>query len=672
MLNSLKFDVEFTTGKKISGDHKLLNGMSAITGSNEAGKSLRLEMIRYALFGQPALRAEAKTYKNLSVTLNFTVNGVTYEVTRHNRKALLSKGTEEIATGVTPVNNAIEKILGYDIEVFDVANACLQGQIEALTEKRPTERKQMVDRTIGLDGVDYVIDKVSADMTATRKAIETLEAKVIQKYEAPYKPEGYSEDIIESLISKRSDIQSRVNRKHYLNGLISGSACSQPVAGPSIDVPSESVDELYNQLGELDKQSFALQATKDSIANFHKASSQIKGCDVEAVKKFCTEDYAAKWQAYENWKAKEVSKPDFTQAELDFIREGFEQSSRCAALEIIECPSCHHEFDLHGKEIKTEFDFDAWAVAMEKTKVKSPRDIVAREAELHAYEQFIALPVQEKPDLDKTHNKFMLLPLIDMLEQMAKEGFDIDTATARVADFDNYYATSKKTINEKLASKKKFDEENAKYQLAVEKYAKYQALLKEHAEEMTALENVELEIATVNTQIEAFQKYETDMVKYEAFMEAQSEAVQAKDNLEMNLMVLTRVRKALVNLKPRVKTYLLPSLNHVASELIQQMTGGVRKKVVIDENFEIDIDDQPVKTLSGSGKAVANLAVRIALGMVLTNKVFSVFLADEIDAAMDDDRAAHTAECLKNLKGTISQIILVSHKEPEADHQIKV
>ena len=61
--------------------------------------------------------------------------------------------------------------------------------------------------------------------------------------------------------------------------------------------------------------------------------------------------------------------------------------------------------------------------------------------------------------------------------------------------------------------------------------------------------------------------------------------------------------------------------------------------VEVDEDFEILIDGQPINTLSGSGKAVANLAVRIALGQILTNKVFSVFFADEVDAAMDDDRS---------------------------------
>jgi len=57
---------------------------------------------------------------------------------------------------------------------------------------------------------------------------------------------------------------------------------------------------------------------------------------------------------------------------------------------------------------------------------------------------------------------------------------------------------------------------------------------------------------------------------------------------------------------------------------------------------------------------------------VLTNNVLSLFMADEIDAAMDDERATSTAECLQNLTKVIKQILLVSHKTPDADHYIEL
>ncbi len=73
-------------------------------------------------------------------------------------------------------------------------------------------------------------------------------------------------------------------------------------------------------------------------------------------------------------------------------------------------------------------------------------------------------------------------------------------------------------------------------------------------------------------------------------------------------------------------------------------------------------DGQRLDTLSGSGKAVANLALRLGLGQVLTNNVLSLFVGDEIDASMDDDRAGDLHNCIQGLAGKISQIIHISHK----------
>ena len=70
MLSTLKGSVEFSTGKKIVFDHNFSKGMTTITGPNESGKSIRLEMIRYALFGTKALLSNAASYKSIDVIMN--------------------------------------------------------------------------------------------------------------------------------------------------------------------------------------------------------------------------------------------------------------------------------------------------------------------------------------------------------------------------------------------------------------------------------------------------------------------------------------------------------------------------------------------------------------------------------------------------------------------------
>ena len=123
-----------------------------------------------------------------------------------------------------------------------------------------------------------------------------------------------------------------------------------------------------------------------------------------------------------------------------------------------------------------------------------------------------------------------------------------------------------------------------------------------------------------------------------------------------------RAQTALTMLRSLIKGHLVPALSRVASHLLAQMTGGQRSVVVVDQEFDVTVDGQRLDTLSGSGKAVANLALRLGLGQVLTNNVLSVFVGDEIDASMDDDRAKNLGECVHGLAGKIAQIIHITHK----------
>jgi exonuclease SbcC len=98
-----------------------------------------------------------------------------------------------------------------------------------------------------------------------------------------------------------------------------------------------------------------------------------------------------------------------------------------------------------------------------------------------------------------------------------------------------------------------------------------------------------------------------------------------------------------------------------------------RSAVVVDQEFDVTVDGQRLDTLSGSGKAVANLALRLGLGQVLTNNVLSLFVGDEIDASMDDTRAENLGSCIHQLAGKISQIIQITHKSgAEADWSISL
>ena len=104
MIKHLTFSVTFPTGKSFSGDHDFHLGLTAISAANEQGKSLRLEFIRFALFGTDALRGAATDYKTLKVTLKFQVKGQDYTVFRNGSKVELKQGDATVASGTKTVN----------------------------------------------------------------------------------------------------------------------------------------------------------------------------------------------------------------------------------------------------------------------------------------------------------------------------------------------------------------------------------------------------------------------------------------------------------------------------------------------------------------------------------------------------------------------------------------
>jgi len=226
--------------------------------------------------------------------------------------------------------------------------------------------------------------------------------------------------------------------------------------------------------------------------------------------------------------------------------------------------------------------------------------------------------------------------------------------------------------SEDLKVRRDWEQEQLTYESQLVAYKTYSEGLEEKQAQFELLEGWP-EVKQSLTQVLAISRgYAKDKAVFDKQQRVYEENRQVHEDLVYRAECFLQSRKAVGDLKLRIKTHLLPSLNSVASLLLNRMTGGERSLVQIDTDFEILIDDQRLHTLSGSGKAVANLAVRLALGQILTNRVFSVFMADEIDASMDEERAAYTAEALRRLTNQVAQVIQVTHKRPETDHTIEL
>lgn len=680
MFHRLKFEMIPTSGKaamrRFEGDHKFNAGMTGIFGNNEAGKSLRFEMLMFALWGTKALRGSVSEYHALSSQVDFEVKGVTYRVLRSLKECRLYVMSDDIkhdvASGTKPVNAAIRKIFGYGMEVFLLANASMQDDTQSLTNMKPTARKQLVDEVVGLDALDKISDMYGKEQTELGRAYDSL-ARMVESIAAPAQPADYvaSAQLKVSLEQAQAELQEKIKITSKLDAL--------PQREPEAPRPFQhDLKDIYAARAEREVKKKRLA----EIANSHpqrRPEPILSEENYAACVEYLKTDLPERWEAYNHYMTSRsrLVPPTGTYdlADLSAMLETLRyqqvkgRADQIKANSQVECPHCKELFALEQDTVTEMMKPFEGFVPVELPGLTKQ----GIEQEIQRIEAWKAFN-ENNPEVAKPEGEYSKRSVVEDTvrnheRQVALlENYDTnsklmtDLAAELAADETDYDALIKQ--GEKCAA------DEAKYAAAIAQWQERQVYFAEVEPRLRELEGVETKVREQQAMLASAQAYEQAVAVYNAKKDQQDKIQTELADITVKLERIKLIRKALGEIKPMVKKYLMPSLNTVASNLLSQMTNGERNSVVIDENFDILIDAQKVETLSGSGKAVANLAIRIALGTVLTHKVFSVFLADEVDAAMRGERAQYTAQCLQNLTGVIKQVMIITHKDIEVAQRI--
>lgn len=687
MLKYLKFQVEFLKPTKtLSGEHAFTEGLTGIVGPNGKGKSMILEMIQFALHGTEALRGKKDGYGKIDTYLNFEINGKLYNITRTKSNAKLAQivGTDWIpmASGTKPVDAKIQELFGYSSDVFRVANVCNQGKIEEFGEMKPSARKQLIDETIGLNVLDEMTGFIDEERKRLSNGIKAIESILVPPQE-PVAPEKILQP--EALKASMVDMQKLRDQRNLFSA-----AAARILLEPSevklLDIDDKLPEyqrglQTRNELkAELNMLNRTLKAIPPAPANM------VETLEPDDDKLDTYQGVLNKYNALEvehNINQRGLAKykwtePVMSREEIEAYRARNVLVDRWEAKQALikkavphDCPKCHHHWEDADPRIESEYgDVPNEKPQRQYTATQLDRhmeDLLAKEA---------ATPIA--------------LHLIELKKQM--DELNAPAAVARVdaiqvtrASYQNMqYERKNQAQRQELEAKIK--ELNSQYDLTdfqalidaindqrlkVQKYQyqleTYQMQLKEKVTAQAVLdtlpENLDQDIQTLEgLYVEAI-NYQSNLSNYQKNKKAYDQSVESLNLLRQELQDWDNGRQAVVDLRAKVKGYLLPSLNSVSSNLINQMTGGELASMAMNDQGEISVDGQPVETLSGAGKAVANLAMRIGLGQVLTNRVFSSLMLDEIDASCDSDRSKYIAGCLMNLTKIIKQVILVSHKQ---------
>ncbi len=661
-------------------------GFNLLTAPNGRGKSTILEMVAYCLFGTAALRGTLEEFPTLDAQLLFKVRGKDLRVVRSKKETMLYEGKNPTASGTTAVNAAMLKLLGYGLKVYNVANHIRQGQVNALTDRlRPEDRRQVLENTVGLTVIDKVIselNKVLLEASADLKANTLLHVRPV----APEMPAQFllPSERVEKLESLKGVVLSYRTAKAKIVTLV------EPVKPSGVILDTESLEKLREdvkswlarkaEIGQKVSQQKRLLQERDSIV-------MVRPTEPEGVLPrealLAMADLDKKIGLLEQERGL-LDMPRLTQEEIDESR----LKAKIAKLvnkhnHLIEnevnCPNCGEHFvpDCEGeveaieaeliqlgalKALKEKVEHARYSensLTVEEMRLPNLKRIAEVEAELlKLYKVFATDYKLQLERLDKFERDVVTY------EAKSKRYTEIMQQLDELGDltFDHLYCNQ---LEQALKHQDSLVAAFATYEANLvhfkETVAK-NAILEAHIHK---LEGCEEDLQRIEAFIKASEQYDYHLANYELEIARFNKRAEKIAELEVKVEDHKLAIAGLKETKKRIKSFLLPSLNKAASALVTIMTNGVIRSIQMLDDFSVKADGKRVDLFSGSEQAVINIALRIALGQVLTHKVFSVVIGDELDASMDVNRTGLLWQALANLvkSGSIEQVVLVSHED---------
>jgi len=608
------------SGASLSTDYQPQTGITAVVGGNGSGKSFSsIEATRWLLYGKAALRGAASDYANAAATGRFLIRGAPYEISRGKAEWVKDGSGAIVAKGAEQCTAYITAAMGYGLDVFDLCNAAVQGEVNRLGAMRPAERKAIIDKVARLTDAEAAEKACRDEAKGYRREAEALAKTLRAPGNKPVSPHSDTSDRLRAVLAA----QRALRDQHA--ALTARLRVVEPPVAPTGDRPSS---EAVAQLEAYVDQQRELQRRRAGLAE----ASVGAHYSVEQL------EAAAARRAVRQQLADRGDRPTLT---ADEVERGFTQHRAvCAytASEPVTCPECHHTFRPTG-EAPPEPDWPMIRLQVEEKRLRAWPD------------DGPALP--EGLDLTPTeisHARAALEAEIE-LAKLPLLGADKAGELANLRRLFHHwesYDASAAAHASALAS-------NA----AVEK-------------EIAALEPApsQGEIDDVADRLRSTEVYEAELASWvaedAAFKATQSKIAEAATMAEE----YGKGASGLADARATVKALLAPKISRIASALIRDMSAGKLTSLVLDDDMQITVGNQRIETLSGAGKTVANLALRVAMGQALVGHVFPVFLADEIDGDMDAARRRATLEALVSLKQHLSQIILVTHRGAEIADQV--
>lgn len=595
-------------------------GITAVVGKNGTGKTfLGIEAARWLLFGKAALRGAASDYKDSEVEGKLQLRGQWFTIHRGKKDWIKDATGGVVAVGSEKTTEKVVEQLGYGMDVFDLCNAALQGQVQRLGDIRPSERKQLIDRVLRLTDAESAEKACREEAAGFRREAEALVKQLVPIGDAPqppkrYRPTSVIKNWLETERAAARAYQAVKDRMH-------------PVGAPPVQPVVDAFDD--EEIEKLQK-----HQSERSLIELQRASleEEIYG-DAYSQAEL---DAAEARLAYVERGPKPVISLEEAEQQLSTWQEiaVLHKLNR----EQVECPKCSHKF-LTGRE--------------------PPPEPLRSSAELRAQ---IEAHRRWEGHLDDEEPQGLDLPRSEIRE--GRRQLELRAKLAALPPTPEDHGVRLAKMQADRAAVNHWATEKTRYEAILEENARLEQELEKLSKPLSDVEIDELHRAWREAE-----QYERDCQLYDERLAAFNELTAKIEEASRLAAEFKAGAEGLADARATVKALIAPRISRIASQLINDMTMGKLKTLTVDENMEITVGRQRIETLSGAGKTVANIALRVAMGLALVSQAFPVFLADEIDGDLDEERREATLMAIAGLRKHLKQIILVTHRSIEvADH----
>lgn len=635
--------------------YEFQSGCSAIIGPNGCGKSLLAEYLAFSLFGSVALRGRVVDYKGLSVVTNLAIKDKEYQIARTTSNCTIKCENEILCVGTKVCNAKIITLLGYDYNVYKMGNYAEQLDILGLGKLKPSERKTAIDRTLGIGIMDKLIKYCSDNALKYKHEAEGLRMAMIEPGEKPVEPEGYCDTNI--LYHEYLDMKKDLEDYSKFKEMVEPIEPLMPFEPTKLrGYTAEEARKEYDRCSKARCEIELLEKVEKPLYNMEFLENVEKAN--EKYRKYL--DYLA---IKTRILGKDYEEPiiDLTTIEnLDYNQEEWEKfytEQLKYGQSLITCPECGKQFSLNMQAPVPPAVAD---LKVDCNWLKRQRDLNLRKREFARLE--VVEPAEE-PRLNSIQvaQHKCICGRYEMAQLRIKA-----LATSLIGYEDFTY--------ENVEAKSRYETDMAVYVKDLEIYEEKAEI---YSKLSKRFENFNPEYVMKDLDITARRYHESKNYDYalSEWNKVNDRYQEIKEKVEVLEFKETRYRNGVEELKEvktKIKGYVLPSLQKVSSTLLSEMSDGLYSSISIDPEFNILVEGREVNLFSGSEQAMINLALRLGLGQVLTHKAFSVFIGDEIDASMREERAQLTADCLKKISKHIRQVLLISHRDIEADNYINL